>query len=171
MPWKITLVFAVDLRTASTIRRDKSYKIKDMLALLSILILVGLAGMGIFLMVSRGKAAAVRPGPPGGGESRSPAQRKSRFHAVSVCMDPSPCHAVRELAQRRILSGEAPILPLPDCDQPDCSCHFEHFSDRRDQQNRRDTLVALGRLSAIPADEIGTERRSWGERRRAPGSV
>jgi hypothetical protein len=140
-------------------------------ALLSILILFGLAGIGIFLMVSRGKAAVVRPGPSGSGESRSPAQRKSRFHAVSVCMDPSPCHAVRELAEQRILSSEAPVLPLPDCDQPDCSCHFEHYSDRRIQQNRRDTLIALGRLSAIPADEIGTERRSWRERRRAPGRV
>lgn len=142
-----------------------------MLAILSTLVFFGvLAGIGMYLNLSRRKANAARPVPAGGGQSRLSGQQKSRFHAVSVCMDPSPCHAVREIADQRLLSREAPALPLPDCDQPDCSCRFEHYSDRRAQQNRRDSLVALGRLSAVPTDESGEERRSWRDRR-AQGRV
>jgi hypothetical protein len=107
----------------------------------------------------------VRPVPSSGGHRRFSGPPGSDFHAVSICMDPSPCHAVRELAGQRILSGEAPVLPLSDCDQADCSCRFEHYTDRRAEQNRRDALVALGRLSAVPADESGAERRSWRDRR------
>jgi len=136
--------------------------------LMTFVIFAVLAGIGIFLTVSRRKANTVRPVPSSGGHSRMSEQPKSDFHAVSICMDPSPCHAVRELAGQRVLSREAPVLPLPDCDQPDCSCRFEHYPDRRAQQNRRDALVALGRLSAVPADESGEERRSWKDRR-SPG--
>jgi len=135
-----------------------------MLTIFFIIVIFGvLIGAGIFLNASRRSAKAAPAVPASVGNSRLSG---SRFHAVSVCLDPSPCHAVRELADQRFLSSEAPVLPLPNCDQPDCSCHFEHYSDRRAQQNRRDTLVALGRLSAVPTGATGLERRSWGDRRR-----
>jgi len=139
--------------------------------LLIVVFFCALAGAGIFLTVSRRQANTMHAVPEPGGRGHLSRQPKSKFHAVSVCMDPSPCHAVRELADQRFLSSEAPVLPLADCDQPECNCHFEHYPDRRAQQNRRDTLVALGRLSAVPADETGAERRSWGDRRRTPGRV
>jgi hypothetical protein len=126
-----------------------------------------LLGVGIFMARSRRQAIAVRPVPASGGHNRLSERAISNFHAVSICLDPSPCHSVRQLAGQRILSKEAPILPLPDCDQPNCACRFEHYTDRRAQQNRRDALVALGRLSAVPAEESVEERRSWRDRRAA----
>jgi hypothetical protein len=95
-----------------------------------------------------------------------PAPSEAHFHAVSICMDDSPCHAIRKFAGQRLLSSEAPLLPLPDCDQSTCNCRFEHYADRRDSKNRRDRVVVLGRLSS---SETIQEQRSWRERRTAGG--
>lgn len=86
----------------------------------------------------------------------------SEFHAVSINMDASPCPAIREYEGRRLLSSEAPMLPLPDCDQSDCNCRFEHYKDRRTGENRRDDVVTIARISS---GESIQERRSWQDRR------
>lgn len=90
-----------------------------------------------------------------------------KFHAVSIKMDVSPCPAIRKYDGRRLLSKEAPLLPLPDCDQPSCSCRFEHYADRRSGENRRDDVVTIARISS---GETIQERRSWRERRASGGS-
>jgi len=77
-------------------------------------------------------------------------------------MDASPCHAIRKYEGKRLLSNEAPTLPLPDCDQSNCSCRFEHFDDRRDAGNRRDRVVAIGRMAS---SDSSRERRTWKDRR------
>ena len=120
--------------------------------LTTILVIAALAGILLLKMRTAGKA----------GRGRATAQATKGFHSVSISMDASPCHAIRKYAGRRLLSNEAPILPLPDCDQPNCSCRFEHFDDRRDPGNRRDRMVAMGRMAS---SESSRERRSWKDRR------
>ena len=62
----------------------------------------------------------------------------STFHAVSIICADDACAAAKELQASRILSKEAPQLPLAECDIADCRCRFAHHDDRRKKQGRRD---------------------------------
>lgn len=47
------------------------------------------------------------------------------------------CQAVRGTDGQRYLSGEAPRLPVPECDDPAaCQCTYKRFKDRRDEPRR-----------------------------------
>lgn len=129
------------------------------MGLLITLLIIAAAG-GILAIKMRSSGGPDRPRAKTA--RRASAKARSDFHAVSICMDASPCHAIRKYAGLRLLSGEAPALPLPDCDQRDCSCRFEHYTDRRSGDNRRDRVVAIGRMSSGEATD---ERRSWKDRR------
>jgi len=52
------------------------------------------------------------------------------------------CEKVLELHGKRFLSAEAPVLPLPGCEQY-CKCKFKHHNDRR-QDDRRDAFSSSG---------------------------
>jgi hypothetical protein len=55
-----------------------------------------------------------------------------RFHAVSVVTNSHSCPAARALKDVRMLSADAPRLPLANCDNPAlCACKFQHHDDRR----------------------------------------
>jgi hypothetical protein len=60
------------------------------------------------------------------------------WHAVSI----SPgymghCAQVGKLSGKRLLSGEAPALPLADCTmKAHCTCRFRHHTDRRSDYRR-----------------------------------
>lgn len=55
-----------------------------------------------------------------------------RFHCVSIVGDEAACPAVHELDSQRLLSADAPRLPLATCDRPaQCRCTYRHFDDRR----------------------------------------
>ncbi len=55
-----------------------------------------------------------------------------RFHCVSIVGGEAACPAVRELDSQRLLSADAPRLPLATCDRPgQCRCTYRHFDDRR----------------------------------------
>ncbi len=88
-----------------------------------------------------------------------PQPLRRRFHAVSIVAGPSPCAQVKALTGVRLLSLEAPRLPVAGCTNPDgCSCRFQHHEDRR----------AGPRRSGQPASTRGT----WSaddNRRRTPG--
>lgn len=61
--------------------------------------------------------------------SRTP---RLRYHAVSVVSGPRACDAAKQLKNVRVLSAEAPRLPLATCDCPaTCTCTYRHFDDRR----------------------------------------
>jgi hypothetical protein len=63
-----------------------------------------------------------------------------RFHAVTVLPGADACPDARSLLGVRVLSAEAPRLPLAGCDRPDqCDCRFKHHDDRRAGQRRRVT--------------------------------
>lgn len=63
----------------------------------------------------------------------SPAQ----WHAVSVNSCRNACKAVQDVQDKRFLSREAPLLPLINCTNAQCTCSFIHFSDRRAGKKRR----------------------------------
>lgn len=76
------------------------------------------------------------------------------YHCVSIIGGPNGCAAVKELASQRLLSADAPRLPLKTCDHPEtCACKFRHHDDRRAGPRR--------------AAEDGRHARPWegGERR------
>lgn len=70
-----------------------------------------------------------------------PRPLRLRYHAVTITSDKNACPQVVALKGVRLLSLEAPRLPLVGCDRPgDCQCRFQHHSDRR-AGPRRDTPV------------------------------
>ena len=82
----------------------------------------------------RGKAttaAQARPAAKRG--TPEPVQASNPWHAVSIKGGGTGrCEAAKALAAQRFLSGEAPALPLPDCDRPDtCQCCYRKHGDRR----------------------------------------
>lgn len=57
---------------------------------------------------------------------------KLRYHCVSINAGPKGCAAAKALEHTRILSAEAPHLPLPTCETPaECHCTYRHHDDRR----------------------------------------
>jgi hypothetical protein len=55
-----------------------------------------------------------------------------RYHCVSVVAGQSACAAAQSLLGTRILSADAPRLPLDGCDTPAaCQCTYRHYGDRR----------------------------------------
>jgi hypothetical protein len=59
------------------------------------------------------------------------------YHAVSVEPGLRCCDAARDVAHRRYLSTEAPMLPLEGCTQASCQCRYAHHDDRRTTRDRR----------------------------------
>lgn len=54
------------------------------------------------------------------------------YHSVVITAPPSACAAALACGDKRILSTQAPRLPLAECDQPDrCRCVYMHYKDRR----------------------------------------
>ncbi len=61
-----------------------------------------------------------------------PRPLRLRYHAVTIVSGPSGCDKAKALSDVRLLSFEAPRLPLVGCANVDgCSCKFEHHADRR----------------------------------------
>jgi len=102
------------------------------------------------------KTVAVKP------RRRAPDSKKS-YHAVSIKFDSGACMAAKTMEGQRFLSGEAPRLPLPECDATECLCHFAHHKDRRVNIDRRNVFNASGHSGATGNYE--QERRGTGDRR------
>lgn len=90
----------------------------------------------------------------------APATPRLRFHAVSVLCGPNACAAAKQLQDVRVLSTDAPRLPLVHCDSPGtCQCTYHHHEDRRAGPRRAKELGQLADPWSV------TERRRWGGRR------
>lgn len=59
-----------------------------------------------------------------------------KYHCVTVHYSDTACNAIKKLSGRRILSSEAPILPLSGCDSETCDCRFKHHEERRVEERR-----------------------------------
>ncbi len=89
-------------------------------------------------------------------------QDDADFHAVAIRPCKDACAAVRALDGKRFLSHNPPFLPLAECDQSMCKCRYEHHTDRRERQDRRDELTSAYSFSM---DREGMNRRLVGDRR------
>jgi hypothetical protein len=77
-----------------------------------------------------------------------------KYQCVEVIAAAKGCEAARSLKGIRLLSADAPRLPLGTCDRPsDCKCVYRHFSDRRQGPRREDEHAT------IRASHRGAERR------------
>ena len=85
------------------------------------------------------------------------------WHAVSIVAGPYSCAAALHMRDTRMLSKEAPALPLPNCTMPrECVCRFQHHADRRAEPRRaRDMGYAFNR------NYSGAERRGESRGRRS----
>ncbi|NNC68452.1 MAG: hypothetical protein HKN83_10515 [Gammaproteobacteria bacterium] len=82
----------------------------------------------------------------------------SPYHCVEVKMPYDACEEVLKLHGKRFLSAEAPMLPVPGCDQH-CSCKFKHYNDRR-LDDRRDAFSSSGiHFSGENNRRLGVDRR------------
>lgn len=89
-----------------------------------------------------------------------------RWHAVSVKPGPGACNIADNGRDRRWLSREAPMLPLPGCTNPDrCGCTYKHHDDRRSMDRRAEDTDAFARPT-----RVADERRSRKTRRAPRGS-
>src|SRR5450432_2383432 len=68
----------------------------------------------------------------------------NKWHAVSIALCPRACGAARKSLGIRFLSKDAPVLPLPDCRAPLCTCRFRHHQDRRSSLRRAADVIASG---------------------------
>lgn len=61
-----------------------------------------------------------------------PQKTKQPWHAVSVVGGLGACPSAIALQGKRVLSDDAPRLPLPNCPWSwKCKCTYRHYSDRR----------------------------------------
>lgn len=94
-------------------------------------------------------------------KSALPERPVQTYHAVSVRPGPGPCEAALAVKGARVLSKDAPRLPLDGCDRPArCACRYQHFDDRRDKPRRR----AEGSPPEGAALAVENRRRSSGRR-------
>lgn len=109
-----------------------------------ILLLVALALVGgVAYFISTRKRAPTRPQPtvpPRRVESAIPPPAPNdRFWGKQLVV-PNPdqaCQAARALDGQSYAIGKTPTLPLKDCGNPDCACHFVPLRDRRSTAERR----------------------------------
>ena len=91
-------------------------------------------------------------------KSRSPGLR---FHAVSIVPGPVACPQVKALKNARLLSLEAPRLPVVGCTNPGgCHCRFQHHDDRRAGPRR----TGLGKSTQGTWSADDNRRHSAGRR-------
>jgi hypothetical protein len=81
------------------------------------------------------------------------------WHAVTIVSRGESCAASSSRRGKRFLSGDAPRLPLTECDRPgSCTCAYRHYPDRRGELRRAsDSGKSLGAPKVVV------------DKRRAPG--
>lgn len=84
-----------------------------------------------------------------------------RFHAVTVIAGDGACPQALALKDVRLLSADAPRLPMRDCDRPErCECRFQHHDDRRAGPRRH----AAQTPDAAQVPDAGERRKLRGRR-------
>jgi hypothetical protein len=84
-----------------------------------------------------------------------------RFHAVTVVAGSNSCMQSLELKDVRLLSADAPRLPMGSCDRPDdCACRFRHHEDRRVGPRRQAQPDQVTGSRLVPDRRAGRGRRA-----------
>ena len=84
----------------------------------------------------------------------------TRYRSVRVRPGLMSCERVASISGEVFLSREAPELPLPNCTEANCTCHYIFDEDRRCGLDRRAELAKL-RKKLLPEFD---RRRSPGRR-------
>lgn len=72
-------------------------------------------------------------------------RRKSNPYAgVKIISGSTCCADAKDICGHNYLAREAPVLPLPSCDQAECHCRYKHLPDRREGERRSPILLAQG---------------------------
>lgn len=90
---------------------------------------------------------------------RDPKRPSDSYQCVEVRCGTDACDAVKKFEARRLLSGEAPEIPVPGCDAAECSCRYVHHKDRRHSERRNHAAYH-------PPTAAGGDRRTKRDRRR-----
>ncbi len=96
-------------------------------------------------------------------QKRAALRRKSKkpsFHAVAITPGAHSCAAVSGFENKRFLSAEAPQLPVSGCNCSQCSCHYQHFADRRSEEGDRRALYQNRDLFTATEKRHGRGRRA-----------
>lgn len=89
-----------------------------------------------------------------------PARASSHWHAVAIKPKGQCCEAVQARRSARFLSGDAPRLPLPECNTSDtCTCVYKHHADRRAQPRRQEERDGLRRSGTVEQERRLTHDR------------
>ena len=80
--------------------------------------------------------------------------KSNPYACVEIKTRMDHCNAVEAYLGKRMLTEEAPWLPLSECDNDNCRCKFLRFDDRRADQ-RRDADIGISRR-----DYVGEDRRA-----------
>jgi hypothetical protein len=94
--------------------------------------------------------------------SYKPGAVRLRFHAVSIVPGKACCAQVQALQGVRLLSAEAPRLPIVGCTTPaQCQCRYQHHEDRRGPSRRSGLRSSMSSQWALTG---GDRRRAAGRR-------
>jgi len=85
----------------------------------------------------------------------------TKWRAVKIRPGLIACDRVANLPDEIYLAQEAPSLPLENCTEDNCRCHYIFFDDRRSGRDRR---IDLGKLDELLPD-LGQNRRNLPGRR------
>ncbi len=89
----------------------------------------------------------------------------TQWRSVKIRPGLIACDRVATLAGKVFLSKEAPELPLANCTERDCRCHYVFLDDRRSGIDRRSELE---QLEEYPGSSEGDRRRNAGRRTNDP---
>lgn len=87
-------------------------------------------------------------------------RRKSNPYAgVKIVTASGCCADAKDIDWHNYLAAEAPVLPLPGCNQAECHCRYKHLPDRREGDRRSPILLSqedfFGAEALIPRQGRG----------------
>ena len=85
------------------------------------------------------------------------------FRSAEIEFEACACDAVKALRGQRLLLSDVPLLPVPDCDKPNCKCSYVRYTDRRLWTDDRRAFYSLKTSHYIQSDS--QERRKVQDRR------
>lgn len=85
----------------------------------------------------------------------------TRWRSVKIRPGLMSCKPVAAISSQIFLSRDAPSLPLQDCTEEDCRCHYIFLEDRRSGGERR---IEIGQLEELLPDYSSERRQLTGRR-------
>ncbi|QYJ78373.1 hypothetical protein [Shewanella acanthi] len=105
-----------------------------------LLLLVAVAALLAFMVLKRSSKKGkhfVKSMKVSNKQQHLPDTSDKRFHCVSIEHYGNCCEKANEVKGKRFLSKEAPEIPMEECTYPDCHCRYQHYDDRRHNEDER----------------------------------